>query len=353
LWGGPGIGKSSLVYSLSERLNAYCEVLILSITDPADFGGLPVVDRVDGRAVQVYALPSWFASALAEAGRGRKVILFFDEIDKAPELVRAGALRLIYERALHNVQLPDSVAVLAAANPVGEGGLWELDAPLANRFLHLCLTPDPAVFVRGMVTGDWLSDVPHFHFNTAALTEALARARGLVGSYIHSYPSALHAIPADPAQQGRAWPSPRTWEYVARVLAISEIASPRPSDETIFTLIAGAVGREAAIAFTQWRASLDLPAPEELLENPTRLPRRQDQILAAVSAVASFVKSRGSDSEVWEKVAELLVEVAKAAGNDVAFLLLESLKPVPPAARQVMVDAVKRTGIPQIHLRVG
>ena len=136
LWGAPGTGKTSSIRALADAAGLPCETVIASIREPADFAGLPIVARSgDALGARVDFAPPRWAVALADAGRG---IVFFDEISTAPPAVQAALLRVVLERTVGDLALPDGVAVVAAANPpeqAAEG--WDLSPPLANRFCHL------------------------------------------------------------------------------------------------------------------------------------------------------------------------------------------------------------------------
>ena len=101
LWGAPGVGKTTVVRQLAENSQLPCELVIASIREPADFSGLPVVGA-DGRSVHL-APPAW-ATRLAEAGRG---LLFLDEISTAPPAVQAALMRVVLERTVGELQLPE------------------------------------------------------------------------------------------------------------------------------------------------------------------------------------------------------------------------------------------------------
>src|SRR3984885_1975060 len=112
LWGSPGTGKTSAVLGLAERSGWPCEVVIGSIREPTDFGGLPVVVEGEVRL----APPSW-AKRLVAAGYG---LLFLDELTTAPPAVQAAMLRVVLERVVGDLVLPEDVRVVAAANPPEE-----------------------------------------------------------------------------------------------------------------------------------------------------------------------------------------------------------------------------------------
>jgi len=111
LWGEPGIGKTATIAAIARSLRLPLETVIASIHEPSDFSGLPIPtgDEV------TFAPPSW-AVRLAREGKG---ILFLDEISTAPPAVQAALLRVVLEKTIGQFRLPDSVRIIAAANPPG------------------------------------------------------------------------------------------------------------------------------------------------------------------------------------------------------------------------------------------
>lgn len=109
LWGAPGTGKTSAIKAMSAALGLPCETVIASIREPSDFAGLPVM--ADGKVI--FAPPRW-ARNLATHERG---VLFLDEISTAPPAVQAALLRVVLERVVGDLALPEAITVIAAANP--------------------------------------------------------------------------------------------------------------------------------------------------------------------------------------------------------------------------------------------
>lgn len=279
LWGAPGTGKSSVVQALARSLDWPCEVVIASIREPSDFAGLPVVTGHD----VAFAPPSW-ASRLVRAGRG---LLFLDEISTAPPAVQAALLRVVLERTVGDLRLPDEVVVIAAANPPEQAADgWDLSAPLANRFCHLRWEVEAASVAEGFTVGFPDPPVPEL---PASWAGAQRRARADVAAFLLLRPSLVAIPPLDRAAAGRAWPSPRSWEMAARLLAAGQAAGV--DAEVMTTLLTGAVGDGAGLELVTWLADLDLPDPEALLSDPGsfQLPERGDQVYATLTAVASAV----------------------------------------------------------------
>lgn len=305
LWGAPGTGKSSVVRSLAEVMGWPCEVVIASIREPSDFAGLPVV--VDGGVR--FAPPTW-ATALAEAGRG---VLFLDEISTAPPAVQAALLRVVLERTVGDLQLPDDVVVVAAANPPDQAADgWDLSAPLANRFCHLDWVTDAATVAEGFTAGFAPPAVPDLGPLGGPEARVLAKARAEISTFLLLRRSVVVAPPADRAGAGRAWPSPRTWELAADLLAASRVVDAAPEVRT--ALISGCVGPGPGIEFLAWLADLDLPDPELVLADPTgfELPGRGDRAYAVLTSVAAAVAADAT-VERWAAGWEVLGRAGETA----------------------------------------
>lgn len=280
LWGAPGTGKTSAVRALAGVLGWPCETVIASIREPSDFAGLPVVGD-DGRVR--FAPPQW-AYTLAEQGRG---LLFLDEISTAPPAVQAALLRVVLERVVGDLALPEEVVVVAAANPPEQSADgWDLSAPLANRFCHLEWAVDANAFAEGMTGGFAPPVVPDL---PADWERQLPLARGLVSAFVRIRPALACAPPNDAAGAGRGWPSPRTWEMAAALWTAGGAAGA--GQEVVAALVRGCLGDGAGVEFLSWVEEMDLPDPEAVLADPDdfTLPTRGDRVYAVLSAVVAAV----------------------------------------------------------------
>lgn len=314
LWGAPGTGKSSIVRDLAAAMGWPCEVVIASIREPSDFAGLPIV--ADGGVR--FAPPSW-ATNLLEAGRG---LLFLDEISTAPPAVQAALLRVVLERTVGDLQLPDDVVVVAAANPPDQAADgWDLSAPLANRFCHLDWDVDAAEIAAGFTAGFPRPDAPHL---PERWVDAKTRARADVAAFLLLRPTLVAVPPTDRATAGRAWPSPRTWEMAATLLAATR-AIEAGRDVTT-ALVTGCVGQGPGLELMTWLSELDLPDPEAVLADPSafELPERGDRAYAALTSVAAAVAANATPQR-W------------AAGWQVLGVASESVPDVAALAARILV----------------
>jgi hypothetical protein len=282
LWGPPGSGKTSAIRAMADVMGWPCQTVIASIREPSDFAGLPVVGD-DGRVR--FAPPQW-AYDLAAEGRG---LLFLDEISTAPPAVQAALLRVVLERVVGDLALPDGVVVVAAANPPEQSADgWDLSAPLANRFCHLDWTVDANAFAEGITGGFAPPVVPPL---PAAWRAQLPLARGLVSAFVKVRPALACAPPDDAAAAGRGWPSPRTWEMAAHLWTAGGEAGV--GADVRAALVRGALGDGAGVEFLSWVQEMDLPDPEAVLADPDGfdLPTRGDRVYAVLSAVVAAVTS--------------------------------------------------------------
>jgi MoxR-like ATPase len=324
LWGSPGTGKTSAVVALGATLGWPVETVIGSIREPSDFAGLPVVS--DGSVT--LSPPSW-ATRLCAAGRG---LLFFDELTTAPPAVQAAMLRVVLERVVGDTRLPDGVRVVAAANPPDEAADgWELSAPLANRLVHLDWPVDARYIAKGLAVGFPRPSLAGIA-NPPTTAQSMA-ARATVGAFLEVRPPLALQLPRSAAQAGRGWPSPRSWEAVARLLAACEAA--RASESARAALIEGAVGDGAALEFLAWLEHLDLPDPEAVLDDPDafELPERSDRAFAVLSAVAAVAVADGG-VERWNQAWRVVARAADQA-PDVATMVARTLARDRPAGAEI------------------
>src|SRR5262249_62048407 len=91
-------------------------------------------------------------------------------------------------------------------------------------------------------------------------------ARAAVAASLEVRPDLALDLPRGAAEAGRGWPSPRSWEAVATLLAACDGAGA--SEEARAALVAGAVGEGTALEFLSWLEHLDLPDPEAALADP-------------------------------------------------------------------------------------
>ena len=125
--------------------------------------------------------------------------------------------------------LPPEVRVVAAANPPDQAADgWELAPPLANRLVHIDWPTDGRYIAHGLAVGFPLPSL--FALDGGRPVEAQRlTARATVAAFLEVRPDLALQLPRSAADSGRGWPSPRSWEAVATLLAACTAA--RASEE--------------------------------------------------------------------------------------------------------------------------
>lgn len=329
LWGPPGIGKTAMVEAMTEAMGA--RVFTPHVRAPEDVA-IPVA-----RDGHVHVTPvAEFADAISAAESGESVVIFVDEITTLPPAVQAAILRFLDSGKIGSYRLPATAWRVAAANPPDcAAGGWDLEPPVANRLAHVTWEVRPREWANSFASWSWPS--PRYaglvDFCSPQWEQSFRQARGIIAGFIGTHPSLLHAMPPDPVQRGRAWPSPRTWEYAARALAAAGCDIPQAADA-----VAACVGASAAQQFVAWAIDANLPTPEELLKQPSLLKElRSDKQYAALIQVAAIL--RPSEWDAGWQLAAVAAECCRdaAAGTIVRTLSRmfrdgQAPAPIPPSA---------------------
>lgn len=319
LWGSPGIGKSSRVYAASRAIGLMCEPVYAATRQPEDFSGVPVPDGSGGVNI---ACTLGAANLLMKEGQGHGV-LFADELSCARPAVQAALMSLVLDRRIGDTVLPGGVRIIAAANPVEEAaGGWELDPPLANRFAHLDITvPTSDEWTAWLISGSGLERPMKIEDGEARVQagwpDAWAKVSGMMAGFMKAFSSHLYTLPASGHQdRGKAWPSPRTWEFASRAVATVYAleTNKEKRDKLAHDLVSACVGRGAAVAWATWVAKADIPDPLDMLQDGWPIDtKRLDRTIAAYTAMTSYVIQRKDKTERirlggrgWELLGELI-----------------------------------------------
>ncbi len=336
LWGGPGVGKTSVVEQIAAHHGWHLETVIASICDPTDFKGMPR----DAGDRTVFSPPEW-AMRTAEAGGG---VVFLDEISTAPPSVQAALLRPVLTGIVGDLELPAGTRFVAAANPPSQAADgWDLSAPLANRFVHLEWETPASVISAGFVYGFGSITVPDIHEAVAA--EAVTSAMRSVGAFLTARSDLCHKMPDRSAERGMAWPSPRSWETGARLLGYAAAAHVKSGVRQ--KLLAGSVGLSAAREYLAWERALDLPDVEAALAagGTIELPATPDKIVAVCGSLAAAVLGDPTQERCEAAVNGVLVAVADAGHIDLATVALRRVASVVASSGAVMTpEAVRHFG---------
>lgn len=281
IWGPPAIGKSSMVNQTIDELGYFNAKLPRAIElDPVDLKGVPEI--LDGRTR--FAPPYFLPGA-----NDRPTAMFFDELNAGTRAVQSALLGLFLERRLGEFTLDAKHMIVAAGNRDSDGAHTEkLITPMKSRMGHINMKPDLEDWTRIALGGK-----PAVSTVAPSVPFAPIPWSGIyqpeVVAFCRFRRNLFYAFDKD----SQTYPSPRTWEFVSRVL--EQGLPPRLERQAI----AGLVGHAAAVEFCAflgvWR---ELPDSDETLRDPTGapIPVHPSVMFAHLSALARAVTVATADN---------------------------------------------------------
>ena len=297
LWGGPGIGKTEITNAIARSLKFEMFEQVCATWDPTDVGlpMLPPPDRQSSedvdRVVEYYERvpPKSAHEIVAKAKAGKQVLLYLDEFSCTPPAVQSATLKIVGEKKIGDLKLPDNLAIAGCANPADQAaGGWDLAPPAANRWCHLDFKLDVAGWCEGMRTG--FPD-PKILPITKGWQSLVPSKRVLLAAAEHTYPDTYRGT----------------------------------NSGIVLNLVRGMVGNPA-VSFMTFIENLDLPDPEMLLNDPDlyQHPDRNDKAHVILNSVVAAVISKPS-AKRWKAAIDIVRSAAKQGGQDLACLPARTL----------------------------
>ena len=289
--GKPGVAKTSMLMVLARLLGMKLYILTGSIREPADIGGYPTLVEVmwDGKTIQYMKIvpPEYVVKALSEP-----TILFIDELTCCHPGTQSAMLAIAAERRVGDTYLPDSTLIFGACNPPGTAANgFPLEATMANRLVHLQWEFPRESWLEGMRDGlnypsfsednfpilpdDWHDEIRNIGLIVAEFHE---REPG----YLQPEEDEDGNLRLSNQERSGAYPTPRTWD-----MAVRGMAAVRSVERQIEKLkgntkgveeqvLRGCVGYAAAEAFCEYADNLDLPDPNEVINNVIKVKALED-----------------------------------------------------------------------------
>lgn len=224
--GAPGVGKSQAVkqwnqqkveeykqrIALGEDVKPWnpdvCDVR-LSMKEPVDLIGIPVLTTVDGEQKTVWAVPSMWPKNNGEYSGG---VIHLDEFNQGQSAILNASFQLIQDRALGDYKVPDGYLVIASANPSEYNPtVTDLSIPLSNRFTHFNVKADAESWFNYRMNNGGNIDV--MTFLKTQRPDLLFDKKAMENLTGCSLDNTLYADIV---------PTPRSWEVVEHVLALPD-----------------------------------------------------------------------------------------------------------------------------------
>jgi len=270
IWGAPGIGKTEILHQVARELEIAVIEWHLSQIEPTDFRGIPRIENAMGTDNPAdertfWKLPSVFPTSNGKNGKGG--IMFFDEMNRAPQMVLDASLSLALSGKHGSYELPQYWIVIAAGNrgsDLSTGDLTE-DKILWNRFQHINFAPKPS---------DWIGYAKNIKSINPKLVE-----------FIKENPEYYHRLKT--VGQAPNWTSPRTWEMASEEDYFERGFDwkNRLSYDEVRDIYEDFVGYASATAFVNFLKKLDEKEREEQRKkegkdgNPRRGDARENDML--------------------------------------------------------------------------
>lgn len=221
VYGAPGIGKTSILLDFADPKKYDLRVKHLSRMDATDWSGIP--KQGDNQKFTEFLPISIFKPAEA----GKRIVLFFDELNTATPQVLNAALDVILEKKGEgeNAKLPPDTIILAAGNLGEEDGTMveRLSSAVKTRMIQVRMQAAPEQWVS------W------------------AEQKGLHPSvirFIRQNPRYLLDLSAFRAELDQM-ATPRGWERVAQLVTLLE----KENKALLAQMVVGTVGKKAGNLF--------------------------------------------------------------------------------------------------------
>lgn len=238
IWGAPGIGKTEILHQVAKKLDIFVQEWHLSQIEPTDFRGVPRAEKIgnkhgnwrDERTVS--KLPSIFPTS---DGNGKGGIMFFDELNRADQLVLSASLALALSGKHGDYRLPPRWIVLAAGNrpsDLSDPSMVVDDSILWNRFAHINYSPTVDAWAK------WATDQKQINPDLIA--------------FLMFHKHMFHR--KDSESKTPAYPTPRTWEMasIREYFKRNENWDNKLSNQEISKIYQGYVGLKAAADFVSY-----------------------------------------------------------------------------------------------------
>lgn len=304
---GPGVGKSSIVKYVAEKLGIGFIDIRLAEMEPVDLRGLPVPNH-ESKSVQ------WYVTADLPRDPNSKGIILFDELTSAPKDLQVAAYELILDRRLGNLyKIPDGWFIVAAGNRIKDKAVaTAMSSALANRMMHFELEADAEQW------GAW------------AISKGLHPS---VTGFIAYRPACLFKMDQN-LEAG--WPSPRSWERVSHVIRLFD------DEETVRKVVYGLIGPAVGVEFMEFhKINKNFNSVLKMLTDPDEpvvIPERADEKYALTSAV-SYLLWNGKDAEDEARRIDGLFRICMKLPADFATVLVKNAtagNPKVPRVKAVM-----------------
>ena len=289
--GQPGIGKSSLLYTLQEHFpNHFLSYIDAANLDLGDIA-MPVVDREE--LITEYAPNARFGVGRNQT---KPVLMLIDELDKAPRPVLNMLLPVILEYRIGALYLPKGSRVFIATNLDTDGVGSSIPAHAHNR---MCV-----VNVANPTSDEWLQWAGNNHICPEVMAFA-KQTPEIFDCYVDLEKGAKNPYIFNPLTgNNKAFCSPRSLAKASNIISQRAVLG-----SAVLPALAGTIGEPAA---RQMEALINLadqlPLFEQIVKAPatTKIPKGAGALFLLAFMLAGRVNADSMDAvmEYGERISK-------------------------------------------------
>lgn len=324
---GAGSSKTSLIEKFAEKMQRNFYPVFLNSRDREDVLGYPIYNQELGE------IEFKMDSSL---NIKHPAVVFFDELNTAPEHVRIVAQRIINEKILGNNLLTD-VWFFIAGNPPGvSAGAQPFEPAIVNRCAVFNWEPpvnwwktfmilSGKQFYFNRLEGKKLSHEtwsPNFPvLNKNLYEENLEKYIPIFVQFFSNNPQFLsEGDKTDPYCSIRS--ATNAVSAYCSILSVDNIEG-LTKDEALIMALTSCLGEATAIKLKRFITSLDLPDPISVLEGKVPLPSEKEHDKAQIVIMSLVAKS--NNVEMFNRVMKFLKEVYDKRSPELAYFAIVSM----------------------------
>jgi hypothetical protein len=275
-WNRSSVEQKREALKMPERFFIFADIR----ASETDIGELRLQDLKNGEEYITFKYNLLFEVTRQPAAMG---IIFFDEMNLAPNMIKAQFYKIINDRCIGDIPISQNVLVISAGNESSHArGVVEDPVPLVLRRANY--------FIRPLTADEY--------------TEYAVKwgQHQWIAGYLGFAPHNVHRIDYEvPECSGQ--PCPRTWNKLGNLLNNNEGLK----DEDIEMLAIGFVGQAVGLEFSAYVRSAKKIDLDEVLRNPKKINEytSEKELSLAYAIIAGVVERFRNDKKVMAKAFEI------------------------------------------------
>lgn len=333
--GVAGVGKSDIVKTIAKDLGAEYVNIDANLLGEGEIGGLPIASE-DKKSL-IYVPHNKLARANELAKRGKKVVLFIDELNRAQQSVQSELMNLVLNREINGLQLHKNIMLIGAMNPSSNSAMMDdganqdanyatndLDDAVKNRFVWVEVEADISAWLswaNGTTVKTTKENEDKKEFKYFNIEDYETNIDPTIINFLAENPEYLKRNDID----SDANPSPRTYSFASAILRTFEANSDLFTEEDLKHALIGTIGLRT---YTEYKKNQPI-RPEDLLNGQERALARFENSIdvvqkACVDACVKYLER--NKNNIKEEQVEIFFNCLDRLTNDCVVAICRELK---------------------------